>query len=282
MKKKNTTIYFLLIAALFFLLHHSIFAQQKSLVEAKLVVDSYSFKNDSTISIGVLINLKDDWHIYWRNPGDNGLPTEIEFILPYGFTSSEIKFPVPKVFYSDEIVNYGYANPVLLMSELFIPKDFPRKEISISAKLTSLICKELCKAFDTTVTISLDMSKEFIADDNISTLFKSTNEMLPHKIHNLDISAVSKSDFVYLKILFDQIENQSLKDFYFYPYEAGVFRNSTEQNITQKENYVEVLLEPDPFRTKDPTTVEGLLILENDSEKNQIKKAFEIKVPIID
>ena len=38
------------------------FAQQKSLAEAKLVVDSYSPEMDSVISIGVLVNLKDDWH----------------------------------------------------------------------------------------------------------------------------------------------------------------------------------------------------------------------------
>ena len=58
------------------------FAQQKSLAEARLVVDSFSPKKDSVISIGVLISLKDDWHIYWRNPGDSGVPTKVEFSLP--------------------------------------------------------------------------------------------------------------------------------------------------------------------------------------------------------
>lgn len=280
MTKTNKTIYFSFVIAIFFLLHQSISAQQKSLAEARLVTNSFSSEKDSVISLGVLINLQDDWHIYWRNPGDSGLPTDIEIILPNGITSSEIKFPIPKIFASDEIVNYGYGHQVLFLFDLYIPRNYSLKEINISAKITSLICKEICKAFDTTVTINLDLSKDFIADDNISTLFKSTKEMLSQTNHNFNISAFSKSDFVYLKILFDQIENQSLNDFHFYPYEAGVFRNSIEQSITQKENYMELLLETDPFRTKDPTTVEGLLIIGNDLEKNQIKKAFEIEVPI--
>ncbi len=280
MTKTNKTIYFSFVIAMFLLLHQSISAQQKSLAEARLVTNSFSSEKDSVISLGVLINLLDDWHIYWRNPGDSGLPTEIEIILPNGITSSEIKFPIPKIFASDEIVNYGYGHQVLFLFDLYIPRNYSLKEINISAKITSLICKEICKAFDTTVTINLDLSKDFIADGNISTLFKSTKEMLSQTNHNLNISAFSKSDFVYLKILFDQIENQSLNDFHFYPYEAGVFRNLIVQSITQKENYVELLLEPDPFRTKDPATVEGLLIIGNASEKNQIRKAFEIEVPI--
>ncbi|HEX9252549.1 MAG TPA: hypothetical protein VF870_09920 [Ignavibacteriaceae bacterium] len=64
-------------------------AQQKSLAEAKLVVDSFSPQKDSS---------------------------------------------------TDEILNYGYGHKVLFISEIFIPNDSPRKEISISTKLTSLIC----------------------------------------------------------------------------------------------------------------------------------------------
>ena len=118
MKKKNTTIYFLSLLAIIFLLHQSISAQQKSLAEARIVVDSFSSEKDSIISLGVLINLQDDWHIYWRNPGDSGLPTDIELSLPNGITASEIKFPIPKIFASEEIVNYGYGHQVLFLFDV--------------------------------------------------------------------------------------------------------------------------------------------------------------------
>jgi hypothetical protein len=63
MKLKKTTIHltFLFTATLFF--QSITYAQQKSLVVAKLVVDSYAPKQDSVISMGLLINLQDDWHI---------------------------------------------------------------------------------------------------------------------------------------------------------------------------------------------------------------------------
>ena len=282
MKKKNTTIYFLSLLAIIFLLHHSISAQQKSLAEARLVVDSFSSGKDSIISLGVLINLQDDWHIYWRNPGDSGLPTDIELSLPNGITASEIKFPIPKIFASDEIVNYGYGHLVLFLFDVNVPENYSSKEINISAKINSLICKEMCKAFDTTVTISLDMSKDFTAEESISRLFEATRKMIPEQNRNLNIIAESKSNYVYLKVFVNENENQNIKGIQFYPYEEGVFRNSVQQNTKQKENFFEILLEPDQFRIKDPASVNGIIIIEDEIENDLSKKAYEITVPIIE
>jgi thiol:disulfide interchange protein DsbD len=271
MKLNITTIQFFVFIVLATTIYS--FAQQKSLAVAKLVVDSFSPEMDSVISIGVLVNLKDDWHIYWRNPGDSGMPTDIEFNLPNGITASEIKFPVPEIFAADKIINYGYSHQVLLMSEVFIPKHYPQKEISITAKLTSLICKDLCKAFDTTVTIKLDLSKSYLAEANIADLFDSTKSLLPKKNHSLKISATSKSDFVYLKVIVDEINN--VCSIRFLSYEPAMFRNSINQNTIKKENHVELILEPDPFRVNDPTEVNGIVILNDDNTK-----AYEINLPI--
>lgn len=273
MKHNYSTIYFSVLFTIILFVQSFGFAQQVSLAEAKLVVDSYSPQKDSIISIGLQINLQDEWHIYWKNPGDSGLPTDIKFSLPYGITSSEIKFPIPKIFTSDEIVNYGYDHQVLLLSELFIPKDYKQKEIFISAKLISLICKELCKSFDTTVTIRLDLSKDFLAETKVSDLFELTKNSLPQVTHNLKTSVVSKSDSVYLKVSGDETKNtSSLK---FFSYAAGVFKNSINQNVIKKENYFELILEPDPFGVKNPTEVKGIILLNDDHTK-----AYEINIPI--
>lgn len=282
MKHRSITIHltFLLTAILFF--QSATYAQQKSLAEARLVANSFSSEKDCIISLGVLINLQDDWHIYWRNPGDSGLPTDIEIILPNGITASEIKFPIPQIFTSDEILNYGYGHQALFMFDLNIPRNYSLKELNISAKITSLICKEMCKAFDTTVTITLDLSKDFIAEGTISGIFKSTENLLPMQNKNLSIIAESKSNYTYLKVFVNENEKQSINNIQFYPYEEGVFRNSVKQNIVQKENYFEILLEPDQFRIKDPVLVNGLIIIEEILENNLSKRAYEIAVPIFE
>jgi hypothetical protein len=93
---------------------------------------------------------------------------------------------------------------VLFLFDLKIPKDFKTKELIISAKINSLICKELCKAFDTTATITIDLSKDFFASKTISSLFESTEKMLPMQNQNLDIIAETRSNYTYLKIFVNE------------------------------------------------------------------------------
>jgi DsbC/DsbD-like thiol-disulfide interchange protein len=253
------------------------FAQQVSLVEAKLVADSFSPHKDSVISIGVLINLKDDWHIYWRNPGDSGLPTDIEFILPNEIVASEIKFPIPEIFSSDEIVNYGYSHQVLLISKISIPKDFKQKEISISAKLSSLICKDLCKVFDTTLTLKISLLENYSAEKSISNLFTKTRNLLPVKDHNIKISANNNLDLILLLVDKSFSSENEIKSFEFYPYQTGVFKNKVKHSNNDLEKYLELVLEPDQFRVEEPKEVKGIIILNDDNTK-----AYEINIPIKD
>lgn len=253
------------------------FAQQKSLVEAKLVVDSFSPRKDSIISIGVLINLKDDWHIYWRNPGDSGLPTDIRFALPNGGVASEIKFPTPKIFYADDIVNYGYSHQVLLISEISIPKSFSQKEISISAKLSSLICKDICKSFDTTLTLKISLSENYFAEKSISDLFYRTRELLPIKDYNIKISAVKKSNSISLLLDKYFATGIEIKSFNFYPYQEVIFKNKVNQVNNDLGKYLELVLEPEPFRSEEPKEVSGIILL-NDNKS----KSYEINIPIKD
>jgi len=275
MKLNITTIQFIIYIV--FAAAFCSFAQPKSLAEAQLVVDSFSPQKDSIVSVGVLINLKDDWHIYWRNPGDSGLPTEIDFTLPVGFKITGIKYPIPKIFYSEEIVNYGYAHQVLLISEIIIPKDFKQKEISITAKLSSLICKNLCKAFDTTLTIKLDLTKDFYPEQHISDLFNYTRNLLPVVDQNIKVLTIKNSNSISLLIDKKILSETEINSFEFYPYQTGVLKNVAKQSNYSMGKYLELTLEPDPFRIEEPKELKGIILLNNDQTK-----AYEINIPIKD
>ena len=48
------------------------------------------------------------WHVYWRNPGDSGLATALNWTLPPGVTAGELQWPYPHRSQLGDIVNYGY------------------------------------------------------------------------------------------------------------------------------------------------------------------------------
>ncbi|MGZ8937985.1 MAG: protein-disulfide reductase DsbD domain-containing protein, partial [Limisphaerales bacterium] len=49
-----------------------------------------------TVLAAVELTSAPEWHTYWRNSGDSGLPTKIEWELPAGVTAGEIQWPIPK------------------------------------------------------------------------------------------------------------------------------------------------------------------------------------------
>ena len=158
---------------------YQLIAQQLTAATAKIVVDSYSLEKSRSIPIGVLVELEEGWHLYWRNSGDTGMPTSVEFDLPEGITVSEIQWAVPEVFEFDGLASFGYEKQVLLLTELTIPENYQSNSVSVTAKLKSLICKDVCIPFNTTVSKEIILMNNLPADDDVSTLFAQTKKNLP-------------------------------------------------------------------------------------------------------
>lgn len=49
-----------------------------------------------TVWVGLQIRHKPEWHTYWKNSGDSGLPTQLQWTLPAGVTAGEIQWPLPQ------------------------------------------------------------------------------------------------------------------------------------------------------------------------------------------
>src|SRR5689334_1693818 len=45
--------------------------------------------------VGLQLAHQPEWHTYWKNSGDSGLPTQLQWTLPPGVVAGEIAWPVP-------------------------------------------------------------------------------------------------------------------------------------------------------------------------------------------
>src|SRR5206468_3459721 len=74
--------------------------------------------------VGLQLAHQPEWHTYWKNSGDSGLPTQLEWTLPAGVAAGDIAWPVPKKIPLGVLANYGYDGTVLLPVPLTIAPDF--------------------------------------------------------------------------------------------------------------------------------------------------------------
>lgn len=256
------------------LLVPQLIAQQQSAANTKILVNSFSTDNKSVIPVGVLIELEKDWHIYWRNSGDSGMPTIIEFDLPEGVTAGEMNWPSPKAFEYEGLASYGYDNKVLLLSDLTVPESYKKNKLPITVNVKSLICKDVCIPYNSTTSMEIDLSKNFNADEEVSKLFLKTRNTLPASNHGYEVTILPVEDYVVLYFKRPQVAFNEIRTVYFLPYENGIFKNTIEQKFSINEKTIELVIEFDHFKTTEFTELFGILVLELDDLN---KKVFEIK-----
>ena len=63
---------------------------------------------------------KKNWHSYWQNPGDSGLPTKIKWEASTPLTAGDTLWDYPEIFFLGPIVNYGYNDQASLLVPLKI------------------------------------------------------------------------------------------------------------------------------------------------------------------
>ncbi len=101
-----------------------------------------------TVWLGLQLTHQPDWHTYWKNSGDSGLPTTLQWTLPAGVTAGDIAWPVPKKIALGNLANYGFDGTVLLPVPLRIGPDFkptlPNNEIEVKLKANWLVCRQEC------------------------------------------------------------------------------------------------------------------------------------------
>ena len=63
------------------------------------------------------------WHGYWLNPGDAGLPMDVKWQLPRGFSAGPLRYPVPSRLTVADLMNYVYERDYAVLVRLKVPAD---------------------------------------------------------------------------------------------------------------------------------------------------------------
>ena len=112
---------------------------------AELVVNAPNgLVPEQKFQMGLLIEHRSGWHTYWKNPGDSGLPTRLDWTLPGGMQAGDIEWPLPRRLPIGPLMNYGYDGRVLLPVTVTVPAGFSGDSADIRLRAEWLVCKEIC------------------------------------------------------------------------------------------------------------------------------------------
>ena len=248
-------------------------------VKITLVAESGSIVPGQKLHVALHEQIQSGWHTYWINPGDAGLPTEIEWTLPEGFKADPIVWPTPKRIPYQGLMSYGYEHEVLLPMNVGVPQSLPvGGTVTLTGHANWLVCAEVCVPEEADVTLALPVTAGPAAPDpKWGKAFADARAAAP--IANpFPVAATVASKEVTLHL--DTGDASKLTDVAFFPLDSDSIDNDKPQKISADSKGVTVSMLRGEQQNKPLTQLSGLLTYRDTSGDAKAVQAIQIASPV--
>ncbi|MDA3963771.1 MAG: protein-disulfide reductase DsbD family protein [Planctomycetota bacterium] len=232
-------------------------------VTAELHLSKSQVVPGGSLVAAVHLRMAPGWHVYWRNPGDSGLPTNVTWGLPPGFTAGELRWPTPQRFEQGGLVSFGYGNELWLTTVIQVPDQTAQEPVTISANLRWLACLEACVPGSAALSAPLSISDVDATDASALALEQGlAAQSYPSNEAPYRCTAHITPNEVTLKLhpLSDKPTHPASLSFY--PASEGVIQLAAAQRWTPGP--IPQLTLQRAAGTKVPEPLEGLLVADDD------------------
>jgi len=251
-------------------LAQAVFQTEQS--RAELVSDRTAVAPGEAIWVALKLDIIPGWHTYWRTPGDSGLPAEIRWVLPEGVSAGEIQWPTPERIPYGDLMNFGYHDTVLLLTELRVGEDLPAGTIDVAAEASWLVCADICIPQDASFKIPLSIGDGGVETPSSGTIAATLAALPTHPTWST--SAEVRNGRVVITAQPDR--GDKVTGAVFFPYEDGVVSNAAPQNLEIANTHVRLSVAT-AENAKIGAAVNGLLVVQADGGS---AASYEISAPV--
>lgn len=240
-------------------------------VKVHLALERAAFPTAGATNLAVIFDIDPGWHLYWRNPGESGLPPSVEFAPIDGVTFGDPQWPAPqRKVEAKTLVDYIFERQLVLIIPVTLDKHFAGGDtLTISADVDWLVCKERCIPGRTTVSATFPVA----ADGKPSAdapLFAATRKNHPRRATAADNIETRWSGRELM------IHADDAKQITFFPYEndEGVYPADMVRRGSAKADALRLQYPDDVTELK---TVAGVLAITRGGDETVLE--ISVKTP---
>jgi len=258
------------------------------LVQENLLSEFETVSPGQEFLVGVKFNIRDHWHIYWSNPGESGIPTDIQWSSSTaGVTFSPTLYPIPSWFIYGGIVGFGYGKETILMSRVKIPDTAkPGERIEIKAKTEWLVCNETCIPGGALLSISLKVSGHPLSTKD-AVLFQQYGEKPKDGAKLGKLLKLPDGHYDALVVIPFDLEhnNGSFEKIKFFPFTENNGPQNAEIIVKEDAQYSPMMVVAIPITHHQNVAsldLKGILGIDIKDSKGKITKyAYAIDLPLV-
>ena len=128
-------------------------AEKPSYTQIRLFSPATATGEAETVAVAVEVVMKEGWKIYWRTPGDSGLPPTFDWTGSTNVADHTVKWPAPHRFTIYDIDNIGYKHSVVFPID--ITPQTTGAALDLHLKMDLLVCSDICVPETRTAHLSL-------------------------------------------------------------------------------------------------------------------------------
>ena len=177
-------------------------------------------KGQSQTLIGIRMDMQENWHTYWKNPGDSGGPIKVKWSHDDNISISDLYWPTPILIPYEPLMTYGYKNFVIFPYEINNSND---KNSYIEANIDFLICDDICVPEKALIKTNLN---EIKSDISLYDWFlKVPSQTLP-------IKASLDNEFINIRFSWPFDVSSAI----FFIDDQNIVEHASDQNLIKEEN----------------------------------------------
>lgn len=239
-------------------------------VEAELVAERTALVAGQANWVALRLKPDPQWHVYWRNPGDSGIPTKLEWQLPKGITAGDIVWPYPQIQRLGDLANYGYEQETLHLVPLSVAPSAHGDE-TLRATAKWLVCKDICIPGSTALELDLPMSGAAQPDPRWVSAFARARAAVPKAEPDWPAQFAVAHDTVSLSV--DAPALQGASKISFFPYASDLVNHAKPQRIALEGQKLRLSQTASPYFVEAPARVDGVLVVDHGEHDT---RAYEI------
>ena len=235
-------------------------------VEAELIAETRTATPGQALYVALHQKIIPGWHTYWRNPGDAGEATSLDWTLPSGWSAGPIIWPEPERFLSGPLMNYVFSTEVYLPVTIEVPADARPGRTTLAATVNWLVCKDVCVPETVKLTLPVTVVATSGAPPKPDPV---TGPPIAAAIAAAPKPAGLKASFTYLpkteevrlSIAGAAIKGADVSKAYFFPYDGTVIDHAKPQTPAKAPAGLTLTLPASYAFThnKPPARLEGII-----------------------
>lgn len=247
--------------------------------QVELAAETQSVQPGETFWVGVYFKPEPGWHIYWKNPGDSGLPPEIHWRTAPGIEPGLLLWPYPETISAPPLMTYGYHDEVLLLNSFSIPHNWQGGEMVLKASVNWLACEKVCIPGKANLELSLPATQQKpISNTRWADAFSHARARLPLQLEDWKLSAADSKTHLTLKISQPSWAAYDTGKLYFFPAVDNLIQHAQEQKTKKISGGYELTLVKSDLGF-DGDSISGVLVSEIGWRGPGSEKALAVEIP---